>query len=74
MAVDVKHDGSKPGEVQENCCKCGLPTRYWYGTGVSNVALCRACADMYEVGDLPTKAEWVAGERAKRERPFWTTR
>lgn len=72
--LSIEHNGSEAGEVQENCCKCGNPTRYWFGTGYRNVALCERCASTYTEEDLPTKAEWIATERAKNPRPFWSAR
>lgn len=72
MAVKIEHDGSSNLDAQENCCKCGKPTRFWFGTGERNVALCEMCAPMYEEGDIPTKAEWITAERSKNPRPFWS--
>ena len=72
MSIEIEHDGSEPGDVQENCCKCRTPTRYWYGKGAANVALCPRCADEYTIADLPTKKEWTDAERARMPRPFWT--
>ena len=43
MGLKITHDGSLPGEVQENCCMCRTPTRYWWGKGERNVALCPDC-------------------------------
>lgn len=67
--VDVEHDGSRPGDVMENCCKCGQPTRYWYGTGARNVALCQTCASQVDRDDLPTKKEWCEYERNRKRNP-----
>jgi len=66
----VHHDGTGDGEVAELCCLCRTPTRYWWGTGPLNVALCQKCAKTAKKRDLPTKAEWVEKERklAKLER------
>lgn len=72
MSITIVHDGSEPGDVQENCCKCRTPTRFWYGEGASNVALCPSCADKYTIDDLPTKKEWCESERALSQRPFWS--
>ncbi len=63
MAIVVKHDGTDDTEVAERCCKCRKPTRYWYGEGKANVALCQLCAAEYNVKDLPTKKEWCESER-----------
>ena len=62
MGLKITHDGSLPGEVQENCCMCRTPTRYWWGKGERNVALCPDCAKTTKAADLPTKAEWCAGK------------
>ena len=66
MGLKIVHDGSGPGEVQENCCVCRKPTRYWWGKGVQNVALCPECAKKTKASELPTKAEWIEKERASR--------
>lgn len=70
MALKVVHDGSDPSEVAENCCLCRAPTRWWWGTGARNVALCQSCAKTAKKSDLPTKADWVAKERALNPRPY----
>jgi len=66
MALKITHDGTQPGEVQEKCCLCRKPTRYWWGTGALNVALCPDCAKITKAIELPTKAEWCTKERAIR--------
>lgn len=71
MAVDIEHDGSGPADVLENCCKCRQPTRYWYGTGARNVALCQTCASQVEPEDLPSKKEWCEEERRRNPQPYW---
>lgn len=68
MGLKIVHDGTGPGEVQERCCICRAPTRWWYGTGTRNVALCPDCAKTARATALPTKAEWIAKERAIRLR------
>jgi len=59
--LKVKHDGTPPGEVQENCCLCRAKTRYWHS---SDVALCETCAKTATLKDLPTKAAWCAKEKS----------
>jgi len=66
MGLKIVHDGSLPGDVQENCCMCCKPTRWWWGTGERNVALCPECAKTTKDSQLPSKAEWIASERQKR--------
>jgi hypothetical protein len=63
MALKIVHDGSLAGDVQENCCMCRKPTRFWWGTGARNVALCPDCAKTTKARDLPTKADLVKKER-----------
>jgi hypothetical protein len=63
MGLKIVHDGSKPGDVQENCCMCRKPTRWWWGTGARNVALCPDCAKTTKASELPTKEAWCAKER-----------
>jgi hypothetical protein len=63
MGLKIVHDGSKPGDVQENCCMCRKPTPWWWGTGSRNVALCHDCAKTTKACELPTKEEWCAKER-----------
>lgn len=67
MSVQVEHDGTEWPEVQENCCMCRTPTRYWYGSGQSNVALCPSCAEVCDTSILPNKKEWIAFERSQRK-------
>lgn len=59
MPLKVTHDGTSNGEVQERCCMCRSPTRYWHRSGV---ALCCTCARITPLVELPTKAEWCAKE------------
>lgn len=66
--IQVTHDGSEHGDAQERCCKCRSPTRYWYGTGALNVALCQACSLIYKAKDIPTKSEWIESERTMRNK------
>lgn len=68
MAVEVTRDATDWREPAENCCICRQPTRYWYGTGDRNVALCQACAQGAEADKLPTKREWCAAERIRNKR------
>lgn len=63
MAIVVGHDGTEEGEIAERCCKCRTPTRFWYGEGAANVALCQRCAEQYELKDLPSKKDWYESER-----------
>lgn len=69
MAVEVMC--AEDNEVRENCCLCRAPTKYWFGAGLQNVALCRACADQAKEEDLPTKKQWCEEERKRNPRPFW---
>jgi len=71
MTIAIEHDGSGPGSIKENCCKCRTPTPYWTGTGAANVALCPACAGIYEEKDLPTKKEWCDAEKKRMPTPAW---
>lgn len=57
----VTHDGTKPGDVQERCCMCRTPTRYWHS---SDVALCQVCAKKTKRAELPAKKDWCAKEDA----------
>ena len=54
---------------QENCCVCRTPTAYWYGTGLTNVALCPTCATQSKPDKLPTKAQWIEAETRANKRP-----
>lgn len=67
MGLKVAHDGSPDGSVQERCCICRVPTRYWHR---SDVALCQACAKKTALTALPTKADWCAKEKALTPRTF----
>ena len=60
--MKITHDGTKPGEVQERCCMCRKPTRYWYNP--KDVAVCPECAKHTSPDDLPSKADWIAKEVA----------
>jgi hypothetical protein len=42
---------------------CRKPTRWWYGTGARNVALCQECSETTREDALPTKSAWLAKER-----------
>ena len=64
MALKVIHDGTGTGDVAERCCVCRTKTRFWWGKGERNVALCEACAKKVKSKDLPTKAEWIQKERS----------
>ena len=66
--VRVKHDGTRPGDVQERCCLCRKPTRFWYTP--KDVALCEACATTATPAALPTKEAWIAKEASLMPRPF----
>lgn len=70
MVLKVFHDGSEPGEPMENCCLCRAATRWWWGTGARNVALCQSCAKTAKESDLPTKVEWCAKERQLNPRLY----
>jgi hypothetical protein len=67
MALKVNHDGSPEYEVQERCCMCRTPTRFWHA---SDVALCPTCAKTTPLAALPTKKDWCAKERALRPKTF----
>lgn len=73
MGLKVTHDGSAPGEVAENCCVCRIPTRYWWGKGERNVAICQACALSAKAEDMPTKKDWIAKERSLSQRRLVAT-
>jgi predicted amidophosphoribosyltransferase len=62
MPIDVTHDKTEPGEVQERCCMCRKPTRYWYKP--KDVAVCPECAKHTSPGQLPSKSDWIKKERA----------
>jgi len=70
MPIKVVHDGSKPSDIRENCCKCMIETPYWIGTGSSNIALCPSCAEKYNEEDLPSKEQWCEDVRAKFPKMF----
>ena len=68
MPIPVHHE---TGDVLfphliERCCLCRTPTRYWHQP--TDVAVCQACAETRSVEELPTKAEWLAKERALTKR------
>lgn len=70
MSVKVVHERDVSEEmmrVQELCCLCRTPTRFWYGTGALNVALCQDCAKSASKNDIPTKDEWFAKELSLRK-------
>lgn len=48
--------------IKERCCLCRTPTNYWHAS--KDVAVCEACAETGTVEQLPSKAEWIANERA----------
>ena len=73
MTVKVVHDGSKPGEILEDCCKCGNPTPYWFGKGDANVALCKTCAIIAEPNELPAKKDWCESQQRPRPGATWPT-
>ena len=60
MSLKLTHDGSSPGDVQERCCMCRAPTRWWYAP--ADVALCPPCGKTTKRDSLPTKREWCAKE------------
>ena len=64
MSLKIVHDDTPDWEVQELCCLCRTPTRWWYGTGPDNVAVCPDCAKTATHKDLPTKEQWFKKERA----------
>ena len=53
----------------EACCVCRAPTRYWYGSGVLNVALCQGCAIRADPETIPNKLEWIEAETMANKRP-----
>lgn len=53
--------------ILENCCNCRKPTPFWFGEGTLNVALCESCAVTMEPHQVPTRAQWVASEKALRQ-------
>ena len=63
MVEVQKEPDSEHDWFMENCCVCRHFTRYWYGTGALNVALCQACAQRADAATLPTKQEWCERER-----------
>jgi len=67
MSLQVTHDGTPDREVQERCCMCRTPTRYWHR---SDVALCQQCAKTTKLVALPTKKDWCAKERALMPKIF----
>lgn len=73
--LKVTHDGSSKREPSENCCLCHRPTRFWWGKGPANVALCESCAKTAKRTDLPTKEEWflLEGARAALVKRFLPT-
>ncbi len=64
MSVRVQREPNTTpfSEVAENCCRCRMPTRYWYTP--KDVALCLTCATMVKPSDIPSKAQWLRTERA----------
>lgn len=67
--LKITHDGTRPGEVQERCCKCRKPTRWWYAP--KDVAVCPECAAYTTPEDLPSKDEWCAKEDAIMRGKRW---
>ena len=61
MPLKIIHDGTPEGELQERCCLCRTPTRYWHKK--TDVALCPVCASKARLSDLSTKKEWCDKER-----------
>jgi len=70
MGLIITHDGEAAGELAERCCMCRKPTRWWYGTGDRNVAICEDCAKITPESKLPTKAQWLEKERALTPRTY----
>lgn len=68
MKLKLTHDGSKPGESQEQCCLCRAPTRYWYTP--MDVALCGTCGSTAKRAEVPTKKQWLASEDAQNPHPY----
>lgn len=71
MVEVTKESDALSGWPLENCALCRKPTAYWYGTGALNVALCPECAATAQPKSIPTKAQWIAKERALTPRPIW---
>ena len=70
MSVDVTKEPDDMDYLPaENCCVCREPTRYWYGSGPLNVALCQACAIRANQETLPTKKQWIEAESRANKRP-----
>ena len=56
--LEVEHEPDDYPLPYEHCCKCGMPTPYWYTK--KDVALCRPCAEKYTERDIPSKNQWIA--------------
>lgn len=73
MGLVITHDGEADGELAERCCMCRTPTRWWYGAGDRNVALCQSCANTTKECELPMKKDWCDKERALNPRAYGYT-
>jgi hypothetical protein len=58
IVIKKEDDGLLATGVLENCCFCGLPTRYWAET--NDVPVCRSCAPRHDIGDVPSKHDLYA--------------
>ena len=50
----------------EQCCICGIKTRYWYDP--RDVALCTTCAKTAKSSEIPTKIKWFASCLQQKEK------
>ena len=50
--------------IYEQCCFCGDPSPYWYEK--NDVCICKKCAAVKNVKDVPTKKEWFENVKANK--------
>lgn len=69
IRVEIEPQAEAP---YESCCFCHTPTAYWTAIVArkpgAQVACCQDCSKLYKVKDVPTKEDWCASERARRQR------
>lgn len=64
MALKVTEALDRGDIFQDKCCICHTPTRYWHRT---DVALCKSCAALVKLSQLPTREEWLIAEKLRSD-------
>lgn len=61
VVISVERESEELPPPYESCCFCDRPTPFWDTT--KDVPVCPCCAEARQPEEVPSKEQWVRGEK-----------